>query len=100
MSGRLVKEVLENAPETLTQLELLVLVSIAESARDGDRTTRGGSGSAAVVAHRVRAHESSVRRTLARLVETGLLKPVHERAHRGKAQLYRLTELHDWHRNA
>lgn len=100
MSGRIVGEVLENAPETLTPLELLVLVSLAESAREADRTVRGGAGSAAVVAHRVRAHESSVRRTLARLVALGLVKPVHQRAHRGQAQLYRITELHEWHRNA
>lgn len=99
MSGRLVKEVLEHAPETLSSLELLVLVSVAESARDGDRETRGGSAAASIVAHRVRAHEASVRRTLARLVERGLLKPVHARAHRGQAQQYRLAELHSWHRD-
>lgn len=91
-------EVLEHAPESLSTLELLVLVSLAESAREGDRQTRGGSSSADVVAHRVRAHPSSVRRTLARLVERGLLKPVHERAHRGQAQQYRIADLEPWHR--
>lgn len=99
MSGRLVKEALEYAPQTLTTLELLVLVSLAESARDNDRETRGGSSAAEIVAHRVRAHPSSVRRTLAGLVARGIIKPVHERAHRGQAQQYRITELMPWHRD-
>lgn len=99
MSGRLVKEVLEDAPASLTPLELLVLVSIAECARDGDRTTRGGSGSAEVIAHRVRTSPGSVRNVLSRLVQRGLIKPLHERAHRGMAQQYRLEELFPWHRN-
>lgn len=98
MSGRLVKEVLENAPDDLTPLELLVLVSIAESSRDGDRSTRGGSGSADTIAYRVRSTPGSVRNALSRLVRRALIKPLNQRAHTGQAQQYRLTELHEWHR--
>jgi hypothetical protein len=98
MSGRLVKEVLENSPEDLTSLELLVLVSIAESARDGDRSTRGGSGSADTIAYRVRSTPGSVRNALSRLTRRALIKPINARAHTGQAQQYRLTELHEWHR--
>lgn len=98
MSGRLVKEVLENAPEDLTPLELLVLVSIAESARDGDRSTRGGAGAADTIAYRVRSTPGSVRNAVSRLTRRALIKPLNDRAHTGQAQQYRLTELHEWHR--
>lgn len=98
MSGRLVKEVLENAPEDLTSLELLILISIAESARDGDRSTRGGSGAADTIAFRVRSTPGSVRNALSRLSARALIKPLHAKVHTGQAQQYRLTELHEWHR--
>jgi DNA-binding MarR family transcriptional regulator len=98
MSGRLVKEVLENAPDDLTPLELLVLVSIAESSRDGDRSTRGSAGSAEAIAFRVRSSAGSVRNVLSRLSARALIKPLHERTARGRAQQYRLSELHEWHR--
>lgn len=100
MSGRLVKEVLENAPETLSRLELLVLVSLAESARDHDRATRGSNAAAAVVAHRVRAPIPSVRNALGSLRQRALIKPMHAHARRGLAQQYVLAELHEWHREA
>lgn len=99
MSGRLVKEVLENAPESLSRLELLVLISLAESARDGDRQTRGGSSAADVLAFRCRSSAPSIRNALATLTRTGLVKPLHEKARRGLAQQYRLAELHEWHRD-
>jgi DNA-binding MarR family transcriptional regulator len=98
VSGRIVKEVLENAPESLTRLDLLVLVSLAESARDGDRQTRGGAASAEVVAFRVRSTPSSVRNALSRLVARGLIHPMHEKARRGLAQQYRVAQLHQHHR--
>jgi hypothetical protein len=98
VSGRLVKMVLENAPEDLTQLELLVLVSIAESSRDGDRSTRGGAGSADTIAFRVRSTPGSVRNVLSRLTARALIKPLNTHTIRGRAQRYELAELHEWHR--
>lgn len=98
MSGRLVHEVLENAPDDLTPTELLVLIALAESARDTDRSTRGGASSADTLAWRARSTPGNVRNVLAHLTQRGLIKPLHERAHRGFAQQYRLTELHEWHR--
>lgn len=98
MSGRIVKEVLENAPESLSRLDFDVLISIAESARDGDRQTRGGAASADVIAWRVRSTSSSVRNALSRLVGRGLIAPLHEKARRGLAQQYRIAELRAHHR--
>lgn len=98
MSGRIVKEVLEHAPQSLRPTDMLVLISLAESARDGDRTTRGGAASASTIAFRARTTEGSVRNSLSRLVGRALIKPVHERARRGLAQQYVLTELFDYHR--
>ncbi len=99
MSGRLVKEVLENAPSTLSRLELLVLVSIAEAAHDHDRTTRGDKAAASVIAYRVRSSIPSVRNALGALRTRALVKPLHERTRPGLAQQYVLTELHEWHRD-
>jgi len=98
VSGRLVKEVLENAPESLSRLELLVLVSLAESARDENRTTRGSAAASEVIARRVRSSTPSVRNALGALRQRALIKPLHSRTRPGLAQQYVLTELHEWHR--
>lgn len=99
MSGRLVNEVLEYAPESLSRLELLVLVSLAESARDTDRQTRGSSSSASVLAYRVRSSPGSVRNALATLQARALVKPLHARTRPGLAQQYHLAELSTFHRH-
>jgi DNA-binding MarR family transcriptional regulator len=94
-----VREVLEYAPHTLTRLELLVLVSLAESASDRDRTTYGSQSAATVIAHRVRSSPATVRNALGALRQRALIKPVHAQAHRGRAQQYVITELHEYHRD-
>lgn len=92
MSGRIVGEVLKFAPEDLTQLELLVLVALAEEARDKDRTALYNTR-AEDIATRVRSTPSSVRNALGRLRQRGLLVPLHERAYRGLAQQYKLPVM-------
>lgn len=92
MSGRIVGEVLDNAPVDLTQLELLVLVAIAEEARDRDRTALYNT-SAEKIAERVRSTPSSVRNALGRLRQRCLLIPLHEKVHRGLAQQYKLPVM-------
>jgi len=99
MSGRLVREVLEHAPHTLTRLELLVLVSLAESANDRDRTTYGSQSAATVIAHRVRSSPATVRNALGALRQRALIKPVHGATHPGRAQQYVISELHEYHRD-
>jgi hypothetical protein len=98
VSGRIVKEVLECAPGSLSRLELLVLVSLAESAVEATRTTRHGSAAVAVIAHRCRTSEPSIRNTLGRLTSRGLIKPVHQRTRPGLAQQYTIEHLSDYHR--
>jgi len=99
MSGRLVREVLEHAPNTLTRLELLVLVSLAESANERTRTTYGSQSAAAVIAHRVRSSPATVRNALGALRQRALIKPVHDKVHPGRAQQYVISELHEYHRD-
>jgi len=99
MSGRLVREVLEHAPHTLTRLELLVLVSLAESANERTRITYGSQSASSVIAHRVRSTSGSVRNALSALQQRALIKPVHARARPGRAQQYALIELHEYHRD-
>jgi hypothetical protein len=97
MSGRLVGEVLNHAPTDLRPLDLLVLISIAESARDRDRTAITDSSSEAI-AYRVRSTPGSVRNALQRLKKRALIRPVHAKAHRGQQQNWTITELSDYHR--
>ena len=99
MSDRIVKEVLEWAPVDLKPLELLVLVSLAEEAREGDRLARFNT-SADKLADRVRSTPASVRNTLGRLRQRGLIVPVHEKAHRGLAQQYTITKMNGHTRRA
>lgn len=99
MSGRIVGEILDNAPEDLTQLELLVLVSIGEEAREKDRTALYNT-SAEAIAHRVRSTPSTVRNVLGRLRSRALIIPVHDKVYRGLAQQYVIPKLGEHHRNA
>ena len=99
VSGRIVREVLDHAPEDLTKLDLLVLISLAESAHDNDRTARS-EASADAIAYRVRSTPSSVRNALQRLKERALIRPVHQKVHRGHAQDWTITKLSDHHREA
>jgi len=98
VAGKLIHEVMENAPASLTQLELLVLIALADGARDADRSTRGASSSVAVIAYKTRATEGSVRNVLSRLAARALIKPTGPRTQRGRAQNYYLTPLTPYHR--
>lgn len=92
MSGRLVGEVLKYAPADLTQLELLVLVSLAEATHGNERVSRYHS-SADHIADRVRSTPASVRNVIARLVQRGLIIPQIEKCNRGVAQQYEIPKL-------
>lgn len=93
MSGRIVGEVLDNAPEDLTILELAVLVALAETATDKDRCARHKT-SAEQIAHRIRSTPSSVKSALFRLRHRGLIVGLHEKPRKGLAQEYRITKMH------
>lgn len=92
MSGRIVGEVLNNAPDDLTQLQLLVLIALAESANDKTRHAKYQT-SCEQIAHRVRSTPSAVKDALFRLRQRGLIIGVHEKPRRGLAQEYRLADL-------
>lgn len=98
MSGRLVGEVLDCAPTDLTSAQLLVLVSIAEDARERDRTARYHV-SLTHLERRTRLKRGTLKNALSVLVARGLIKPLH-RAQIGTAQHYRLAELYEHHRDA
>lgn len=87
MSGRIVGEILDNAPEDLTQLELLVLIALAETAKDTTRTATFGT-SCEQIAHRIRSTPASVKSTLFRLRHRGLIVGVHDKPRKGLAQEY------------
>jgi hypothetical protein len=95
MSGRIVREVLDYAPECLTDSERWVLVALAEDANDRDRIARY-SGTE-VLARRTRRAEGTVRNVLADLTAKGLIRPLLQ-AHRGRVQHYQLARLDAAHR--
>lgn len=97
MSGRIVGEVLDNAPDDLTTAELLVLIAIAEDARD---TTRLAERSDLVsLVYRTRLKPGTVRNTLSTLTRRGLVIATVDRVHRGgKHQEYRIPKLQPHHR--
>ena len=100
MSGRLVGEVLDHAPNDLTPAELLVLVALANDARDHDRISRYKS-SVDVLAYRTRLSPGGVRNVLSKLVTRGLIRPLLGNVHRGgKHQEYELAKLSQNHRFA
>lgn len=99
MAGRLVREVLENAPYDLTALETLVLVALAETARENDRTARRGADSESL-ADMCRTTPGSIRNVLLKLKARGLIVPLYDKPRKGLAQNYRLPVLTPAHRGA
>lgn len=95
MSGRIVGEVLEHAPEALTDTERWVLVAIAEDARDRTRISEYSSVEA--LARRTRRAPGSVRNALSSLANKGLIKPL-IKAREGKSQHYEVAKLERHHR--
>lgn len=91
MSGRLVGEVLDNAPTDLRPAELLVLIVLAEDARDRDRRSRFSD--VASICHRGRLAPGTTRNALSELVRRGLLIPLHEKARIGLHQEYEIAKL-------
>jgi hypothetical protein len=95
VSGRIVREVLDYAPEALSETERWVLVVIAEDANDRDRIARYCS--AEVVAVRTRRAVGTVRNALATLTAKGLVRPLLV-ARKGKVQHYEIARLSAAHR--
>lgn len=94
MSGRIVAEVLDYAPEDLTDSQFLTLIALAESARDQTRTTKTTT---AKVARRIRRSPGTVRNAIVELTRRALIAPT-GRPMRGHAQDYRLHQLEAHHR--
>lgn len=99
MSGRMVGEVLKHAPDDLTQLELLVLVALAEAAAEKDRTARYDVGSDHL-AFKVRSTPGTVKNAIRSLKDRGLIVPLFEKPRRGLAQNYRIPKMTDATRRA
>lgn len=99
MSGRIVGEVLDNAPSDLTHLELTVLIALAESARTDTRIATHKTTREAL-AHRARSTPATVKNVLRRLRDRGLIKLVNGPIHRGMAPHYELMKLTPEHRNS
>jgi DNA-binding transcriptional ArsR family regulator len=96
---KLVVEVLDHSPKGLAAGDRLMLVVLAESANDHTRECFPGLDA---LAHRTDTAERSVRRTLTRLTDAGLIErvpvgvdrngaPVY--AHRGHSTVYRIARL-------
>lgn len=98
MSGRLVGEVLDNAPEDLTVAERFVYAALAEAARDRDRIARHQCSNSDL-AHRTGLKEGTVRNALTELARRGLIKRLVTTVHKGgKHQEYELCKLSAHHR--
>lgn len=97
MSGRIVGEVLDHAPDDLRPLDMLVLIALAEDAFDTDRTARRRSSSEEL-AYRARSTPGSVRQALKRLRDRGLIRPVHAKVGPGKQQNWVVANLSSYHR--
>lgn len=96
MSGRIIGEVLDYAPTDLTPAERLVLICLADRARDTDRTARQGTTSAAI-ANRTCLTIGTVKNALSSLARRAIIQPQHK-ARRGLAQDYKITPLSEYHR--
>lgn len=97
MSGRLVGEVLDHAPQDLRPAEFLTLIVLAEDARDTDRLARYSD--LASLTMRTRMAPGTVRNALSELVRRGLVNPVHPNVHRGgRHQEYTIAKLDNHHR--
>lgn len=98
MSGRIVREVMDNAPLDLTTAELLVLIALAEDARDNTRHAERCDVESLV--YRTRLKPGTVRNALSTLVRRALIHPTMDRVYRGgKHQEYDLTRLYPHHRD-
>lgn len=95
MSGKLVQEVLDCAPEELSETERWVLVVLAEDARDKDRVARYATVD--VIASRARRAPGTVRNALSSLEGRGLIRGLLQ-ARRGVSQHYQLAKLSSHHR--
>lgn len=94
MSGRIVGEVFDSAPEDLKPAELLTLLAIAEDARDRDRLARYSDVASLVI--RTRMAPGTIRNALSELTRRGLIIAQRDRVHRGGAhQEYVVADLHD-----
>lgn len=98
MSGRIVNEVLERAPEDLTPAQLLVLIALAEAAPEGTRIATHKT-SLVDLSRRTRRPRGTVKNALGQLVARGLIQPMH-RGQIGTVQHYRLPVLQEHHRHA
>jgi DNA-binding MarR family transcriptional regulator len=97
VSGRIVREVLDFAPEDLNDAQLMVLVALAEDASERSRVATHCS--VAVLSHRIRKAPKTVHNALYVLKQRGLIHSLHK-AHPGRVQHYRLTSLSEHHRIA
>ena len=98
MSGRLVKDVLQYAPTDLTDKERLVLIALAEDARDRDRIARFITIDQ--IADYVGSTPGSVRNIISRLTSRALIQPTIRRTDRTRRQQYRVAFLTPEHRHA
>jgi hypothetical protein len=96
MSGRLVGEMFRCAPADLTPAERLVLLALANLARDSDRTARQGSD-ANSLAYMTCLGVGTVRNALSSLTNRAIIQPLHK-ARKGLSQDYRITPLSEHHR--
>lgn len=98
MAGRIVKEVLEHAPIDLTPLQMLVLVSLAEDARENTRIARYET-SVLDLQRRTRSTSGTIRNALGELSRRGLIKPLHK-ARIGIVQNYYVSPMDEHTRHA
>jgi hypothetical protein len=96
MSGRIVGEVLDHAPEDLRGAEFLTLLAIAEDASDKDRRARFSD--LENLTRRTRQSPGTIRNALSTLARRGLIIPIH-RARPGTHQEYLVAELYEHHRH-
>lgn len=94
MSGRLVGEIFRCAPADLKPAERLVLLCLAENARDSDRVAKLKSDQ---IAELCCLGVGTVRNALSELAARCLIVPLHY-AQKGRIQNYRLTPLSEHHR--
>lgn len=99
MSGRMVGEVLKYAPYDLRLLDRFVLVALAESAPDTDRTARHGV-TQEELSDKLQAAEGSIRNALSRLAARGLIIPIFIHPRKGLAQNWRIPKMHEGTRKA
>lgn len=98
MSGRIVGEILNHAPDTLTPAEFLTLIAIGEDAHDKNR--RATYSDLASLTRRTRLKPGTIRNALSSLVARGLIVPQVKAVHRGgNHQEYVVPKLEEHHRH-